>query len=143
MLFLFDRNMPEKLARMLDHFDRCHRVIWHDDKYERTTADTEWLQDAASWPERPAIISGDARILTNPAEAQVLASLPLTFFHFVPAWFSLGWPDMAWKAVKIWPEIVANATPRRPTIWRVPVTASKLDLFCPTAELGRFKGRRH
>jgi hypothetical protein len=102
----------------------------------------DWLTEAARWPEPTAIVSGDGRILSNEAEAQVLAALPLTFFHFVPAWLGIPWSEMAWKAVRIWPEIVRNAQPRKPTIYRVPVSALKLDVYCLTEELGRVKRRK-
>lgn len=142
MLFLFDRNLPEKLARMLGQYDRQHDVSWLDDKFPQSTPDVDWLTGAAAWPSPPVIVSGDGRILTNEAEAQVLGGLPLTFFHFVPAWLHLPWEEMAWKSVRVWPEIVRNAQPLRPTVFEVPVSGLKVDRYCLTEELTRAKRKK-
>jgi hypothetical protein len=105
MQFFIDRNLPIALARMLGHYDRAHTVVFHDDRFEKTTPDTEWLSAVARWDPLPAIVSGDGRILRNPAELQVLRDLPLTFFLFTRSWFDLKWSEFAWKAVKVWPLI--------------------------------------
>ncbi|MBX3364039.1 MAG: hypothetical protein RBS39_06310 [Phycisphaerales bacterium] len=140
MQFFIDRNVPIALARMLGHYDRTHTVIYHDDRFERTTPDTEWLSAVATWDPVPVVLSGDGRILRNPAELQVLRGLPITFFLFASGWFDLRWPEFAWKAVKVWPEVVASAMPRRPTIFRIPVSATKVEFESLTSELGG--GRR-
>jgi len=137
MHFFIDRNVPVALARMLSHYDRAHTVIYHDDRFEKSTPDTEWLPAVARWDPVPAVISGDGRILRNPAELQVLRSLPLTFFLFADGWAGMPWRDRAWKAIKVWPEIVAAASPRRPSIFRVPVSAAKVELECLTTDLGQ------
>jgi hypothetical protein len=140
MHFFIDRNVPVALARMLGHYDRAHTVIYHDDRFEKTTPDTEWLPTVASWSPVPVIVSGDGRILRNPAELQVLRGLPLTFFLFAGSWFDLKWSEFAWKAIKVWPEVVASAAPRRPSIFRIPVSATKVEFESLTSELG--SGRR-
>ena len=136
MHFFIDRNVPIALARMLGHYDLTHTVVYHDDLFERTTPDTEWLQIIAERDPVPVVVSGDGRILRNPAELQVLRGLPITFFLFVGAWLNLKWPEFAWKAIKIWPEVVAAASPRRPSVFRIPVSASKVELESLTSELG-------
>jgi len=136
MHFFIDRNLPLALARMLSHYDTKHTIIYKDDRFEQDTADTVWLTQIAAWDPVPVVVSGDGRILKNPAELQVLKGLPLTFFMFAGSWFDLRWRDMAWKAVRVWPEIVAAASPRRPSIFRVPVSASKVELEGLTHELG-------
>lgn len=137
MHFFIDRNVPVALARMLSHYDRAHTVIYHDDRFEKSTPDTEWLPAVARWDPVPAVISGDGRILRNPAELQVLRSLPLTFFLFADGWAGMPWRDRAWKAIKVWPEVVAAASPRRPSIFRIPVSAAKVELECLTSDLGQ------
>lgn len=135
-LFVVDRNIPEPLARMLDHFDRTeNRVRFLDDDFDRTAKDTEWLAAVAQWDPVPVVLSGDGRILKNPTEAQLLAGLPLTFFHFAEAWCNLPWDQRAWKTIKVWPEIVKEATPREPTIFRVPVSATKVERLFLTSQL--------
>lgn len=136
MRFFIDRNIPVALARMLNHYDRRHTVTYHDDRFEKTTPDAEWLDEVAAWDDGiPAVVSGDGRILKNPAELQVLRGLPLTFFHFAPGWMALKWQDFAWKAVKAWPLIVDNASPKRPSIFRVPISTNKIEFVCFTSDL--------
>jgi hypothetical protein len=136
MHFFIDRNVPVALARMLGHYDRAHTIIYHDDRFEKTTPDTVWLPSVAGWDPVPVVLSGDGRILRNPAELQVLRGLPITFFLFAGGWSDLAWPEFAWKAVKVWPEVVAAASPRRPSIFRIPVSTTKVELECLTSELG-------
>jgi hypothetical protein len=140
MHFFIDRNVPQRLARMLGNYDLAHTVIYHDDRFEKTTPDTEWLEAIARWDPVPVIVSGDGRILRNPAELQVLRGLPLTFFLFVDAWLHMPWRDHAWKAIKVCPEIVSNATPVRPSVYRIPVSANKVEFEASTRDLGA--GRR-
>lgn len=136
MRFFCDRNIPPQLARMLDCYDRKHSVVHHDEWFEKTTPDTEWLSDIASRDPIPVVVSGDGRILRNEAELEVLKGLNLTFFVLASGWTNIPWREQAWKAVKIWPEIVSNASPRRPTIFRVPVRAEKIELLSLTSQLG-------
>jgi len=142
MEFFIDRNVPEKLARMLGFFDREHSVIYHDEWFDPKTSDVEWLEDLGSRTPPPIVFSGDGRILKNPAEYQVLQSIPLTFFLLAPAWCSMPWHDQAWKTIKVWPQIIKNATPSKPSIYRIPVSATKVDFLCYTSEAGRMKKRR-
>ncbi|MBX9738211.1 MAG: hypothetical protein K2X32_14925 [Phycisphaerales bacterium] len=136
MQFFIDRNVPEKLARMLGHYDRAHTIVYHDDLFERTTPDTQWLTMIARRDPVPVVVSGDGRILRNPAELQVLRGLPITFFLFAEGWLHLKWREHAWKAVKIWPEVVSAANPPYPTVFRVPVTANKVEFVAHTRDLG-------
>jgi hypothetical protein len=136
MHFFFDRNVPVALARMLGHFDRSHTIDYLDDKFAPTTSDTEWLTAIAVWEPRPVVVSGDGRILRNPAELQVLKGLPLTFFLYAEGWSQLPWSDRAWKAVKVWPAVVAAASPRQPTVFKIPVSANKVELYSLTSALG-------
>lgn len=135
MVFFLDRNLPEALARMLGNYDRKHTVIWLDDKFDKSATDPEWLMTVAKWDPVPVVVSGDGRILKNPAERRVLRGLPLTCFFFAPGWFDFKWHDFAWKAIKVWPEIVRSAQPRHPSIFRVPVSAAKVELIGATSSI--------
>lgn len=140
MDFFIDRNVPEKLARMLSHYDRAHPVIYHDDRFDRSTRDIDWLSAIAGWSPVPAVVSGDGRMLRNPAELQVLAALPLTFFLFANAWNDLKWHDRAWKSVKVWQHLIDVAQTSRPSIFKIPVSATRVDFQCYTNELqGRIR----
>jgi hypothetical protein len=136
MDFFIDRNVPVALARMLGHYDRNHTVIYHDDRFEKTTPDTEWMAAIAEYPSIPVVISGDGRILKNPAERQVLQGLPLTFFFLASGWPNLKWAEYAWKAIKIWPQVIQAASPPRPTVYQIPISAQKVEFVSQTASLG-------
>lgn len=137
MRFFFDRNIPAALARMLNHYDRDHEVVYLDERFDPQTPDTRWLADVAKWDPVPVVVSGDGRILQNEAEMQVLAGLPLTVFIFAPAWTNLPWREWAWKAVRIWPSVIDAASPLRPTIYRIPVKSQKIERIGYTADLRR------
>lgn len=142
MDFFLDRNVPEKLARMLGYYDRDHTVIFHDDLFGESTPDTEWLQGIGRRSPVPVVVSGDGRILRNQAELQVLRDLPITFFLFVDAWCNLPWHERAWKTIRVWPEVIKAASPPRPTVFSIPVRALKVDVEGLTHELGRAGRRR-
>lgn len=135
MHFFIDRNVPVALARMLGHYDRQHSIIYLDDRFGKTTPDSEWLSAIADWDPIPVVVSGDGRILKNPAELQVLRGLPLTFFHFAEGWAQMPWKERAWKAIRVWPEVVSAASPRRPSIFRVPVSTVKVEFIRLTRDL--------
>lgn len=122
---------------MVTIFDRDHEIEHHDHQFDSTTADTIWLQEISRREIRPVVVSGDLRILRNRAEAQVLSDADLTFFVLEPGWTKLSWNDQAWKFLKVWPLITAKSNPRRPSIFRVPMSTNKIDFFGLTAELSR------
>ena len=74
MRFFFDRNMPHRLARMIDVFETEHTIQHHDDdpRFNQTTTDIEWLSVLNEDAERWVIVSCDGRILKNKAESQKL-----------------------------------------------------------------------
>lgn len=127
---------------MLGHYDRKHTVVYLDDEFDKQTEDVVWLDAITQWDPVPVVVSGDGRILKNPAELQVLKGLPLTFFLLAEGWTQLPWADFAWKAIKVWPEIVQFAAPRKPSIFRVPVNAQKIEFRCYTSDLGKIRGKK-
>ena len=136
MTFFMDRNLPLQMARLIEAFDRASRVRHLDDEFEQITPDVVWIRDVARWDPKPAIVCGDGRILRNQAEAQALREAGLTFFHLAEGWVNLPWREQAWKMIKVWPSIVDDAHPRRPTVYRVSVQL-KVERVCLTEELGR------
>lgn len=136
MRFFLDRNIPKRLAEIVEIFDRNHQVQHHDSAFEQSTTDVEWLRELRGWDPRAVVISGDLQILRNKAEAQVLRESGLTYFALESGWPKLRWEEQAWKFVKVWPIIRERAKTPRPTVFTVPVSASKVDELCPTAQLG-------
>lgn len=140
MKFFMDRNLPQQLARLIEAFDRTCEVRHLDDEFADTTPDTEWIGALSQRTPKPAVICGDGRILSNPAEMQALRGADLTFFHMAKGWVNLQWEEQAWKMIRVWPNIVADASPRRPTIFRVTIR-EKVERICYTDELGRSSRR--
>jgi hypothetical protein len=112
MRFFFDRCMSPRLARMVDAFEEDHAVRHHDHdpRFNKHTTDVEWMR-ALGGDGEPGwvILSGDGRILTKPAERQVLREVDLTFFCMANAWNHMPIHEYAWKFIKVWPDVVANA----------------------------------
>jgi hypothetical protein len=142
-LFFFDCCVPEPLVRMLDQYDRENQVIFLGDRFRKDTPDEKWLEQVAQWAPVPVVVSGDSRILRNPAQAQVLSNLPLTIFFFAESWPRLPWREWAWKGVKIWPQILDNSSPRSPSIFRIPISANKVELYSETRDLSKGKKRKN
>jgi len=143
MKFFMDRNLPQQLARLIEVFDQSCEIRHLDDsEFADTTADVDWLRTVGSWTPKPAILCGDGRILKNRAEAQALRDAGLTFFYLAEGWVNLPWAEQVWKMIKVWPSIVADARPRRPTVYRITVQL-KVERFCLTDELGRGARRGH
>lgn len=136
MRFFLDRNISLRLARLIEVFDREHQVEHHDSHFGPMTTDIEWLSRIQEWNPRPVVVSGDLQILRNKAESQVLRESGLTFFALESAWPKLTWDEQAWKFIKVWPRVRDRANAPRPTVFTVPVSASKVDELCPTMQLG-------
>jgi hypothetical protein len=138
MRFFLDNNQPQQLATLLEAFDMACQVRHLSIEFDPATPDVEWLAELGRRVEggRPAIIGGDAKILRNAAEAQVLRESGLTFFLMADGWSGMKWSERAWKMIRVWPRIVENASPRRPSVFRVTVQ-EKVELYALTEHLGR------
>src|SRR3954451_25325264 len=97
MRFFFDRNMSPRLARMVDIYEREHRVSHHDedDRLSPKTTDIEWIKilgaDDPAW----IVLSGDGKILRNKTEMKAVSEAKSTF----SAWPSLG-PTWAFTSTR-------------------------------------------
>ena len=122
MIFFFDENIIEHVARMLAAFDREHEMRHALDHFDRGTPDTEWIPVVASWNGDPVAVCADGRILKNKVERQVLKESGLMFVYMASGWTNTPWPDYAWKIVKVWPQIVRNVRQARyPMVFEVSV----------------------
>jgi hypothetical protein len=134
--FFFDRNVSVRLARMIHGYDPLHTIEHHDDAFERTAADIDWMKALAARREGWFIVSGDLAILRNKAEAAVLRESRLTFFALKKGWLNLDFHVQACKLLKVWPKIVEQAArAKHPTVFEVPVSAQKIDRYRLTSEL--------
>jgi len=137
MDFFMDRNVGVKMAHLIEAFDRESRVRHLDDEFTHDTPDTTWLHALGKRTPKPIVIGGDGSILRNEAEMQALKEAGLTYFVLAKGWTNLNWRDsQAWMIIKVWPKIIADAAPLRPTIYEVTV-GLKVERICLTEELGR------
>ena len=137
MNFFMDRNMSPKMAQLIEVFDRENQVRHLDDDFPQDMPDTGWLNSLGKRTPKPAVISGDARILRNNAEMQALREAGLAFFLMAKGWINFPWTEkQAWMMIKVWPQIVTNASPTRPTIYEVAINL-KVERRYLTDELGR------
>lgn len=137
MNFFFDRNVPFRLARMIAGYESTPiSVEHHDEQFGKATTDIQWIQAIAQRSEQWAVVSGDGRILRNPAERAVLAESGLTFFLLRSGWVNLPVHDQACKLLKVWPKITEAADgAREPSVFEVPVSAPKVEFLAFTARL--------
>ncbi|MBN2020637.1 MAG: hypothetical protein JW749_10490 [Sedimentisphaerales bacterium] len=108
MIFFFDECISEYAARMLGSFDRRNEMRASIDNFDKGTPDEEWLPKVSSWGDRTVVVSGDARILRNQVQRQVLKECKIAFVYLAPGWTKLPWEEYAWRIVKVWPDIVKN-----------------------------------
>ncbi len=128
MIFFADENIPPKAARILSIFDPKYQVRAYTDYFEQGVPDVEWMQEVASWDDKPVVLGGDGRILTNKAEKQVLKECDLAFVFLKRGWTKLPWTEFAWKIIKAWPEIIKNVEQARYTmVFEVAVNSLKIE----------------
>lgn len=113
MIFFFDENIIEHVARMLAAFDRNHEMRHAVDHFDRGTPDTEWIPVVASWKGNPVAVCADGRILRNKVERKALKDSGLMFVYMASGWTNTPWADYAWKIIKVWPQIVRNVSEAR------------------------------
>jgi hypothetical protein len=111
MRFFFDRCMSPRLAKMVNAYEIDHTAQHHnfDSRFHEMTTDVEWLTAIGADEPPWVILSGDGRILKNRAERQVLREVNLTFFCMSRQWMHMRIEEIAWKFIKVWPDIVRTA----------------------------------
>lgn len=122
--FLFDRNFPRPIARMIEQFvTTAGLVVRHQDddqRFESTTSDVDIIRTlAADTDRRWVFISQDKRITRRPAERAVLAVAGIKFFYFGKAWSRMSTHEQAWKFVRAWPDLVQMAEEHRGKVFEV------------------------
>lgn len=127
MNFFFDRNIAKQFARMIDAFDSENTIRPHDDMFDHKTTDIVWMESLGSDDNQWFVLSGDTRILRCEKELLALRSSDITFFALARGWMNQKLEIQAWKLVKIWPDIVAEAKRTRvPSIFEIPITSNKI-----------------
>ncbi|MBZ9773039.1 hypothetical protein [Mesorhizobium sp. CO1-1-8] len=111
MNVLFDNCTAPLFATTLDGFisHYGHRAFHIKDvpglPGGRRSADIDWIKHLQSAPETWIFISGDGRVLRNPAERAALRSAGLHGFILAPAYQKTSMNQVAATIVWKWPEI--------------------------------------
>ncbi len=117
MIFFFDENIIEHVARILAAFDREHEMRHAVDHFERGTPDTEWIPAVALWKGDPVAVCADGRILRNKVERKVLKDSGLMFVY---TWHPAGQTRRGWttpgKSSKSGPRLSGTLV-KRDTRW--------------------------
>ena len=130
--FFFDRNMSRRIVDMVKIFEGPRHIVeHHDERFQPSTKDVEWLAKLGKDDPKPIVISGDEAILRNKEEKAVLREADLTFFCLERGWTQRPFEEQAWMFLKVWPIIVSEANVSPPCIFDVRVGNS------PKIEIGR------
>lgn len=122
MKFLFDNNLPPRLARGVSALSEgdpdISEVVALRDKFPGNTPDEVWmkqLQAEGGW----VVISGD-QFKKSKAEKELLRQKGLTVFVLDPQWSAHSYWDKAARLILWWPKIVSVAKLTSKTAMRVP-----------------------
>jgi hypothetical protein len=115
VIFFTDENFPHPANDLLRAFDRQNQIVAFLEKFKKGTPDIEWLPEVGNWPEKPAIVCGDGRILTNAVERSALRKTDCTFIYLSSGWTNTPWNLLCLRLIKYWPDvtILAKKTTRQ------------------------------
>ena len=110
MKFIFDNNLPSRLARALNILSEPegHKVLHLKDKFPPEIPDIKWIQilgKEGNW----VIISADIRITKIKQEKQAWKESELIAFFLNKSWTNIRFWEKAWKLVEWWPTIIIEA----------------------------------
>ena len=123
LAFLFDRNFPRPIARMIEQYvdgQIIARFQDDDNRFENTTPDVDIIRTLSEDETyRWALISLDKKITRRPAEKATLASATIKFFYCGKAWHKMKMHEQAWKFVKAWPGLVEAAENHKSKVFEI------------------------
>lgn len=123
LAFLFDRNFPRPIARMIEQYvdGRVVARFQDDDsRFEITTPDVDILRTLSEDETyRWVLISLDKKITRRPAERATLDAATIKFFYCGRAWHKMKMHEQAWKFVRAWPEIVEAAENHKSKVFEI------------------------
>jgi len=121
MKFILDENVSICASKMLQAFDRSNEIHSLLEYYPKGTKDPEWIPGLSAWNPQPIVISGDAHILSNRREWELVRKARIMWVLLGSAWIHAGWDIFAWKIIKAWPAIrdTVNAAANRPAVFEV------------------------
>ena len=110
MRFFLDNHLAPALARSLHALsEREGDEVYHlKSRFDGATSDIDWIRTLAEeggW----IVLSGDFRIIRRPHEKRIWQSARLTGFFLAKGWINATFWDQAWRLVRWWPQIAAQA----------------------------------
>jgi len=124
--FFFDNNLPPKLAKSLNTLaEPDHQVVHLKDRFAANTPDETWMAELAR-EEDWIIVSGDTRISRNPHEVEAWRAAGHTTFFLKRGWTNYSFWIQAYKFVKCFPDIIANAERAKRGAFFVVSTSGKI-----------------
>ena len=129
MKFFFDNNLSPKIVRALKELSQGHSFSHLRDDNPVSTPDEQWFDRLAregGW----IVISRD--LFREPTAREAWKKSGLTVFLLASGWGNLGFWEQAWKLVRWWPQILAEAQRVQPGVcYEVPVKSLKFRIFKP------------
>lgn len=142
MRVFFDRNMPPRLAQMLQIMSgREHEVQHHDSLFENTTPDEEWMQYLRDCGVACAAIGKDVAILRNPPQLQVYRTCQFSYFLLAGAMLKAGFHEQTWRMVRHWPRIIELAVEHEGTPAVFKIMESKIEWVAPATSFDPRKNK--
>lgn len=138
MTYFFDRNIPIRIARMLDAYECVHQVIHQDDdaRFSPQTRDIELLESLSAELPKPIFVTADVHIRRRPHERKALAESELTVVFLKGGFLNQSMHAQAMKILGIWPELVKTTTrAKEPTAFEITAAFKKLNRLGSTASL--------
>ena len=130
MKFLFDNNLPPRLARGIEALSRgepdVEAVVPLRDKFAANTADVVWLEELAT--EGGWIVVSIDRFKKSSAERELMRRQGLTVFVLDPQWSKPFWTQAS-QLVLWWPKVLDVARLTSKTALRVPWRFSSKSTF--------------
>jgi len=123
LAFLFDRNFPRPIARMIEQYvagEVVARFQDDDTRFAINTPDVDiirTLSDDENY--RWVLVSLDKKITRRPTEKATLATATIKFFYCGRAWHKMKMHEQAWKFLRAWPQIVEMAENHRAKVFEI------------------------
>lgn len=131
MRFLLDNNLSPRLAEALRALAAPDGdEVYHlKERFPRNAKDVEWIGKLGAegdW----IVISGDLRIWKTKHEREALRKAKITTFFLGKSWRNWKFWDMAWRLVRWWPFISAQARMVQPgAIFEIPLNVGRQGKF--------------
>lgn len=148
MIFFFDRNVSEHLAKMLDAVDRDN-TMRHQDwdaRFDPTSLDLVLIEAVSTDEPKPIWVTADLnQVRRNADERIALGNSGMTAIFFRSGFHDHSPWDQARLLVTVWPSVILQCSNvKEPTIFEVgaQLNTRKVEKVCLTRELIISKPKR-